>query len=145
MQTRLNPYLSFRDNTREAMEFYNTVFGGTLELHTFKEFNASQDPSEDDKIMHSMITADNGVSFMASDTPNGMEYLPGANISMSLSGDNQDELRNYFNKLSEDGAVTMPLMKAPWGDVFGMCTDKYGVNWMVNISDQPTPTDTPSS
>jgi PhnB protein len=141
MQTRLNPYLSFKDNTREAMEFYSTVFGGTLELHTFKEFNASQDPSEDNKIMHSMIVANNGIMFMASDTPNGMEYLPGANISMSLSGGNDNELRGYFDMLSEDGVITMPLMKAPWGDVFGMCTDKYGVHWMVNISEQPAPTD----
>ena len=71
---------------------------------------------------------------MASDTPNGMEYHTGANISMSLSGDNEAELTGYFQKLSAGGTLGMPLEKAPWGDTFGMCTDKFGVNWLVNIA-----------
>ncbi len=134
MQSKLEPYLSFRDNAREAMEFYKTVFGGKLEMQTFKEFHASQDPSEDNKIMHAQLTADNGIVFMAADTPKGMEYRPGRNISMSLSGDNEAELRGYFNKLSAGGTIGMPLEKAPWGDTFGMVTDKFGVPWLVNIS-----------
>ena len=136
MQSKLNPYLAFRDNAREAMEFYKTVFGGRLDMNTFKEFQASQDPSEDDKIMHSMLEAENGITFMAADTPNSMEYRPGTNMSMSLSGDNEAELRGYFEKVSAGGTVTQPLTKAPWGDTFGMCTDKFGVNWMVNIIGQ---------
>src|SRR5205807_9580650 len=136
MQTRLNPYLGFKDNTREAMEFYQTVFGGKLVMSTFKEFNASQDPSEDNKIMHSMLEADNGITFMAADTPNSMEYRAGTNMSMSLSGDNEAELKAYFEKLSVGATVTMPLEKAPWGDSFGMCTDKFGVQWLVNIAGQ---------
>lgn len=136
METKLNPYLSFRDNAREAMEFYRSVFGGKLTMTTFKEFNASQDPGEDDKIMHAMLEAENGITFMAADTPNGMEYRPGANISMSLSGDNETELTSYFEKLSAGGQITMPLEKAPWGDTFGMCADRFGVNWMVNITAQ---------
>jgi PhnB protein len=136
MQTKLNPYLGFKDNAREAMEFYQTVFGGKLVMNTFKEFHASQDPREDDKIMHAMLEADNGLAFMAADTPNVMEYQPGSNISMSLSGDNEPELRGYFQKLASGGTIVMPLEKAPWGDTFGMCTDKYGVNWMVNITGQ---------
>ena len=136
MQSKLNPYLSFRDNTREAMEFYRTVFGGKLQLSTFKEFNASQDPAEDNKIMHSVLEADNGITFMASDTPDSMEYRAGTNMSMSLSGDNEAELRGYFEKLSAGGMVAMPLEKAPWGDSFGMCTDKFGVPWLVNITGQ---------
>ena len=96
MPTKLNPYLAFRDNTREAMEFYRTVFGGKLVMSTFKEFHASQDPSEDDKIMHAQLDADNGMTLMGSDTPAGMEYKPGSTISVSLSGDNESELRGYF-------------------------------------------------
>ena len=134
MQTRLNPYLSFKDNTRDAMEFYRTVFGGKLDMQTFKELNASQDPSEDDKIMHSQLEADNGITLMASDTPDRMEYKPGNNFNMSLSGDNEAELRGYFEKLAAGGTVTMPLEKAIWGDTFGMCVDKFGVQWLVNIS-----------
>lgn len=136
MQTNLNPYLSFKDNTREAMEFYKTVFGGKLTINTFKDFHASQTPDEDNLIMHSMLEADNGITFMASDTPNRMEYRVGTNFSMSLSGDNEAELRSYFEKLSASGNVTMPLEKAPWGDTFGMLTDKFGVAWLVNITSQ---------
>jgi PhnB protein len=136
MQTNLNPYLSFKDNAREAMEFYKTVFGGKLTMSTFKEYHASQDPSEDERIMHSMLEADNGITFMASDTPGSMEYNAGTNYSMSLSGDNETELRAYFEKLSVGGNVTMPLEKAPWGDTFGAFTDKFGVPWLVNIAGQ---------
>ena len=136
MQSILNPYLSFKDNTREAMEFYRTVFGGKLQLNTFKELNASQDPSEDNLVMHSVLEADNGITFMASDTPNRMEYRPGTNMSMSLSGDNEAELKGYYEKLSAGGMVTMPLEKAIWGDSFGMFTDKFGVQWLVNITGQ---------
>ena len=136
MQTKLNPYLSFKDNAREAMEFYKTVFGGKLTMSTFKEYHASQDPSEDNKVMHATLEADNGITFMASDTPNRMEYKAGTNYSMSLSGDNEAELKAYFEKLSVGGMVIMPLEKAIWGDSFGMFTDKFGVQWLVNITGQ---------
>jgi PhnB protein len=134
MQTQLNPYLSFRDNARQAMEYYHTVFGGKLNMSTFKEYHASEDPSEDNKIMHAVLESDKGIVFMASDTPNRMEYRPGSNFNMSLSGENESELRSYFQKLSSGGKVAMPLEKAVWGDTFGMCTDKFGVSWMVNIT-----------
>ncbi|NKX56463.1 VOC family protein [Arthrobacter mobilis] len=133
MPTQLNPYLSFRDNAKQAMQFYQSVFGGELTSSTFGEFNASTDAAERDKIMHSMLQTDNGMVLMASDTPSGMEYSPGSSISISLSGDDETELRRYWDKLSADGTVTMPLEKAPWGDTFGMCTDKFGVTWLVNI------------
>jgi PhnB protein len=136
MQTRLNPYLAFRDNAREAMEFYKTVFGGKLMMSTFKDYNASRNPSEDNKIMHAMLEADNGIVFMAGDTPEGMDYQAGGSYSMSLSGDNEAELRGYFEKLSAGGSITVPLDKAPWGDTFGMFTDKFGVPWLVNIAGQ---------
>lgn len=134
--TKLNPYISFKDNAREAMEFYKTVFGGKLTMNTFKELNASEDPSEENKIMHSVLEADNGISFMAADTPNRMEYHSGQNISMSLSGgsEDEDELQGYWNKLIEGGTQIMPLEKAIWGDTFGMLTDKFGIIWMVNIA-----------
>jgi PhnB protein len=134
MQSRIDPYFVFKDNAREAMEFYKTVFGGKLEMDTFKKYNASQDPSEDNKIMHAMLEAENGISFMGSDTPMGMDFHPGSNGSVALSGDNEAELKGYFHKLSAGGTVTAPMEKAPWGDQFGMCTDKFGIGWMVNIS-----------
>jgi PhnB protein len=118
------------------MEFYKSIFGGELTQSTFAEFQASQDPAEQDKIMHSQLVTDNGLTLMASDTPNGMDYTPGTNYSVSLSGDDKDdaELRGYWDKLSNGGNVTMPLEQAPWGDSFGMLVDKFGVVWMVNIA-----------
>jgi PhnB protein len=133
MAVVLNPYLNFRDETREAMEFYRGVFGGELRTMTFKEYQASEDPSEDDKIMHAQLKAD-GVMFMAADTPNSMEYQPGTNFNMSLSGEDEAVLRGYFEKLQDGGSVIMPLEKAPWGDTFGMLVDRYGVRWLVNVN-----------
>ena len=134
MVTRLNPYLSFRDNAREAIEFYHSVFGGELTISTFGELQASQDPAEADKVMHSMLVTEGGLTLMASDTPSRMEYTPGNNYSVSLSGEDDGELRGYWEKLSDGGTVTMPLEKQMWGDTFGMCTDKFGHDWMVNIT-----------
>lgn len=116
------------------MEFYHSVFGGKLVSNTFKEFQVSSDPTEDDKIMHSMLEAENGLTFMAADTPASMEFSTGSRMSMSLSGDNEAELRSYWDKLSQGGTVKMPLDKSPWGDTFGMLTDQFGIDWMVNIS-----------
>jgi PhnB protein len=136
MQSKLNPYINFRNNAREAMEFYHSVFGGKLQMATFKDYHASQSPSEDNLIMHSQLEDENGILLMASDTPGHVEYRPGTNMSISLSGNDEAELRGYFEKLSAGGTVTIPLEKAMWGDSFGMCTDKFGVQWLVNISGQ---------
>ncbi len=134
MPSQLNPYLSFRNETREAMEFYKSVFGGELFMSTFKEFHASEEVAEGDKIMHASLQSPSGIAFMASDTPNEMAYTPGENISMSLSGDDEAELRGYWDRLQPGATVVMPLAAAPWGDTFGMLKDKFGVPWMVNIS-----------
>jgi PhnB protein len=139
MTIRLNPYLGFKDNAREAIEFYHSVFGGELTINTFEELHAAQDPSEKDLVMHSQLVTDNGLTLMASDTPSRMEYNPGTNITVSLSGDNDDEstLTGYWNKLIEGADVTMPLAKAIWGDTFGMCVDRFGIGWLVNIAGSP--------
>jgi PhnB protein len=135
MASRLNPYISFRDNAREAMEFYRSVFGGDLALSTFGEFGQADSPDAD-KIMHGMLETDRGFTLMGADTPEGMEHSTGSAITISLSGDDADELRDYWQKLSGSGTVTMPLEKQMWGDEFGMCTDQFGIGWMVNIAGQ---------
>ena len=134
MPTILTPYVSFRDNAREAMEFYKSVFGGELTVSTFGDFQASEDPSEQNKVMHSQLTSPSGFVLMAADTPNSMDYTPGTAISISLSGDEEPELTGYYEKLVDGGTVTEPLAKAPWGDSFGMCVDRFGINWLVNIA-----------
>ncbi|TFC13648.1 VOC family protein [Cryobacterium algoritolerans] len=139
MTTRLNPYLSFRDTAKEAMEFYQSVFGGTLTRSTFAEFRVSEDPFEQDKTMHAVLETERGLVLMGADTPNSMEYTPGTNYAVSLSGDATEdaELHGFWDRLSAGGTVTMPLNKALWGDSFGMCLDKFGVSWMVNIAGSP--------
>ena len=136
MVTRLNPYLGFRDKARQAIEFYRSVFGGELSISTFRDFGMDENQSEGDKVMHSMLEAPNGLTLMAADTPNNMEYKPGTNVSISLSGEDEAELRGYWEKLSSGGTVTVPLEKAPWGDTFGMCFDKFGIQWMVDAIGQ---------
>ena len=133
MPTILTPYVSFRDNAREAMEFYKSVFGGELTVSTFADFHASEDPAEQDKVMHSQLTSPGGLVLMGSDTPNSMDYTSGSSISISLSGDDEAELTGYYEKLAESGKVTEPLAKAPWGDSFGQLDDRFGIHWMVNI------------
>jgi PhnB protein len=135
MASRLNPYLSFTDNARQAMEFYQGVFGGTLVLSTFGDMG-EQDPGLADKVMHGQLETDSGFTLMGSDTPPGMEHKPGDNITVSLSGDDTDELRGYWEKLSDGGTVSVPLEKQMWGDEFGMCVDRFGIPWMVNIAQQ---------
>jgi PhnB protein len=134
MTVTINPYLNFQSNAREAMTFYQQVFGGELTMSTFAEYQASEDPAEQDKIMHAQLSTTGGLALMAADTPNGMDYKPGNNYSVSLSGDDEGTLRGHWEKLSDGGTVVMPLDKAPWGDSFGMCIDKFGTSWLVNIS-----------
>ncbi|MCU1679309.1 MAG: hypothetical protein JWQ81_48 [Amycolatopsis sp.] len=133
MASRLNPYISFTDNAREALDFYKDVFGGTLTLSTFGEMGDKEAPFAD-KIMHGMLETDSGFTLMCADTPPGMAHNPGDNISVSLSGDDAEELRGYWANLSEGGNVSVALEKQMWGDEFGMCVDRFGIGWMVNIS-----------
>ena len=135
--SRLNPYISFTGDARQAMEFYKSVFGGTLTMNTFGEYGA-QDSPEADQIMHSMLENDSGFTLMGADTPPGMEHNPGNNISVSLSGEDAGELRGYWDKLSDGGTVLTPLEKQMWGDEFGTVVDQFGITWLVNIGQPQT-------
>lgn len=133
MTSRLNPYIAFADNAREAMEFYQSVLGGDLRISTFGEFGAP-DPAIANNVMHAMLETDDGYTLMASDTPPGMDRNPGDNITISLSGDDADKLRGYWQKLSDGGVVSIPLERQMWGDEFGQCKDRFGISWLVNIA-----------
>ncbi|MGN6741827.1 MAG: VOC family protein [Amnibacterium sp.] len=134
MPTRLNPYLGFRGNAREAMEFYARVLGGTLTVSTFADFHASQDPAEDDQVMHAQIDTASGLTLMGSDTPSRMPYNPGDTMSVSLSGEDEAELRRYWDGLADGATILQPLAAAPWGGSFGMLKDRYGITWLLNIN-----------
>jgi PhnB protein len=133
MTSRLNPYIVFPGNAREAMEFYRSVLGGDLTVNTFGEFGASGADAE--KVMHAQLETPAGFVLMASDTPPGTAVPSGSGIAISVFGDDADQLRGYWEGLSEGAEVTMPLERQVWGDEFGQLTDKFGIGWMVNISD----------
>lgn len=137
MPVTLNPYLNFRENAREAMEFYQSVFGGELNVSTFADFQAAEDPSENDLVMHAQLDGANGITLMGADTPKRMSFDGHSGFSVSLSGDDDGLLRGYWDKLADGGQVAQPLETAPWGDSFGMLVDRFGVSWLVNISGAP--------
>ena len=137
MPARLNPYLSFSGNAREAMEFYRDVFGGDLAVNTYGEFGQADTPFAD-LLMHAMLQTPSGFTLMGADSPPGMEQPSGSSISISLSGDDEAELRGYWDRLVDGGAVSVPLEQQMWGDLFGQCTDRYGTAWMVNIANSAT-------
>jgi PhnB protein len=133
MVSRLNPYLNFSGNAREALEFYRDVFGGEVRISTYGEFG-TQEPDQADLVMHGMLETPAGFTLMASDTPASMTTTIGNNVVCSISGDNSDELHAYWDRLSASGMVSVPMDKQVWGDEFGACVDRYGVEWMVNIA-----------
>lgn len=132
MGSQLNPYLSFNGNAREAMEFYQSIFGGELKVSTFGEFG-NPDPALADKVMHAMLTTDRGYILMGSDTPPGMPFQPGTTMTVSLSGDPGEGLEEAWDKLAEGGTVNLPFEKQMWGDLFGQLVDRFGVPWMVDV------------
>ena len=130
MASKLNPYLTFGGNAREAMDFYKSVFGGELTLQTFKEMNAAMSPKMDDLIMHGQLIAANDMTLMGSDDPEDGAAKP---ASVAVSGDDEATLRAYWDKLVDGATILAPFETAPWGDTFGMLNDKFGTRWMINV------------
>ena len=137
MPTNLNPYIAFRGEAADAMAFYQSVLGGELTSSTFAEFGMPVGPGEENQLMHSQLVTAGGLVLMGADTPASMEYSTGSQITISVSGQDVDELRGWFEGLAEGGTITLPLEQAPWGDYFGQLTDRYGIPWMFNIGGTP--------
>ncbi len=133
----INPYLHFVDKCEEAFDFYKSVFGGEFAMKMrFNQVPPGENPipeEEANRIMHVSLPIGKGTVLMGSD---GLSmYGPGTvgdNFSISLSTDNQEETDRLYNGLSEGGKITMPLAKTFWSESFGMFTDKFGVQWMIN-------------
>ncbi len=140
MTTRLNPYLNFSNNSRQAMEFYRSVLGGDLRISTFGEYGGAPDGLEADNVMHAILETPSGFTLMACDTPPEMSQGAGqgtsdpSGVSLSLSGEDAEELRGYWERLTARASVLVPLEKQMWGDEFGMLVDAFGTRWMVNIT-----------
>jgi len=130
----MNPYLSFRGEAADALSFYRSVFGGELSITRFADVpGVPTDTGDANNVMHGQLDGDHGIVLMCADVPADMEHTP-FNGSLSLSGDDAATLRGYWEKLVAEGTITEPLVEAPWGDTFGMCVDRFGIAWMVNIA-----------
>jgi PhnB protein len=134
MAVRLNPYLNFPGTAREAMTFYHGVLGGELATTTFAAGGMSHGPADDEKLMHAQLDGENGLTLMGADIPSDWPSGPISGFSVSLSGDDAEALTRYWNGLAQGAKIDQPLVEAPWGDTFGMLTDRFGVAWMVNIT-----------
>lgn len=131
MAQQLNPYITFPGTAAEAMAFYGEVLGGTPQVMTFRESGMDVDG-----VMHAALETPAGFHIFASDSAEamGMEYNPGNNVQVSLSGDDADALRGYWDGLAAGGTVIHPLEPQMWGDVYGQLVDKFGIQWHVNIA-----------
>jgi PhnB protein len=134
MSTVLCPYLNFRGDAREAMEFYRTVFGGELVVSTFGEFGITEWPDQLDRVMHSRLTTEQGLVLMGSDVPETMEVVFGDSVSVLLGGEDEAGLTSWYEALAEGAEVSVPLGRSPWGDSFGQLKDRFGVKWLFNIA-----------
>ena len=132
MGVNLNPYLHFDGTAAEAIAFYTDILGGTSNVMTFGSFG--MEGPDADKVMHGQIETGHGITLMCSDFPPGSTVTPGNTVTISLSGDDDDALRSHWEKLAAGGVVETPLEKQMWGDEFGACTDRFGVQWLVNIA-----------
>ena len=143
MSVSFTPYLSFRGQAREAMGFYQSIFGGELSVMTFAE-GGMTDGIDPNQVMHSQLTG--AVELMGADTPDSMPFSEGSRITLCFSGDaaGLDTCRDYYAKLGDGGSSALPLDLAPWGDYYGQLTDKYGITWMFDFSAPEVPSDASS-
>jgi PhnB protein len=138
----VNVYLIFNGNCKEAFDFYKSVFGGEYPyIGTFGEMppmEGKETPEEDkDKIMHVSLPISKETILMGSDTGGewSSNFKAGNNFSISINAESKEEADKLFGSLSAGGQVTMPMADTFWGAYFGMFSDKFGINWMVNYDD----------
>jgi len=142
MSITLNPYLTFHGQAREALEFYASVFGGEPTTMTFAEGGMGGQVADDEQglLMHGQLVTPLGLTIMCADAAPSMgggqagSSSSGGDASVSLSGDDADTLAKYWDGLVVGGTVTVPFEVAPWGDRFGMFTDRFGFAWLINSS-----------
>lgn len=132
--TKLEPYLFFRGNCRDAMEFYKAAFGGELKISTVGDAPPGSMPNQEqhkNDVMHSQLSG-GLVSLLASDSEHASPETK--KVELCITGSNEPQLRAAFEKLAQGGNVKMKLEKQFWGATFGSLTDRFGVDWMFNIN-----------
>ncbi|MGB3696871.1 MAG: VOC family protein [Gordonia sp. (in: high G+C Gram-positive bacteria)] len=134
MPAQLNPYLMLGGTARAALEFYRGVFGGEITMRTYADVPGTPANSAD-RVMHATLTTRDGLVLMAADSPHDDESPAGDNVAVSVSHPHADTNQKWWDGLSHGGVVEVPFVKAPWGHRFGMCTDRFGIRWMVSDAD----------
>ena len=131
----VNAYINFDGNCRQAMSFYQQCLDAKLDLNPYPDQTGK--PSEDPaaRILHAQLVRDGAPFLMASDTSQPGTLRAGNNVSVALDCSTLDEAQRTFDGLSQNGEIRMPLTKAPWGAHFGMLTDQFGIQWMLNCQD----------
>lgn len=139
MSIHLNPYLSFRGNAREAMEFYHSVFGGDLALNRYDSIPGMMgDGDEGAKIMHGQLNTPDGLTLMGADMPEQMADSDDSTVggtSVCIWGEDTERITALWNALAEGAEIRQPFVKAPWGDTFGDLRDRFGITWMFSLDD----------
>lgn len=137
---KLNPYLSFKDQAREALEFYQSVLGGELDISTFGNLpEMGVGPEEQDLVMHGQLDTPSGLTLMASDSGSIMPHIPATSgVTVALTGGPEDHeyVASAHAALAEGGTDTLPFERAPWGDYYGQVTDRFGISWMFDVGAQ---------
>jgi PhnB protein len=135
MSVTTTTHLNFRGRAREALDFYQTVFGGRTVAVTYKDAGAVQDENEADWVMWGEVAGDDGFHVMAYDVPSALPWDQGANpFFVSVRGEGADEISALWAKLSEGSTVVSPLEPARWAPLYGMLTDRFGVTWVLDVT-----------
>jgi len=124
--------LSFDGNCRQAMSFYRECLATELEVNPYPDANGQPSSDPGAKIMHAQLMRKGAPILMASDAPQAGSLRPGNNFSIAIDCDSVEEADRLFGALSRGGEIRMQLMDAPWGARFGMLTDQFGIQWMIN-------------
>ncbi|WP_411139178.1 VOC family protein [Streptomyces sp. C10] len=135
MSVTTTTHLNFRGAAREALDFYQTVFGGRVVAVTYKDVGNVQNENEADWVMWGEVVGDNGFHIMAYDVPSHLTWNQGENpFFVSVRGDDADEISALWQKLSDGSTVVRPLEAAPWAPLYGMLTDRFGVTWVLDVT-----------
>ncbi|WP_433347950.1 VOC family protein [Micromonospora sp. CA-111912] len=128
-------HLNFRAAARQALEFYQSVFGGQIALVTYSDAHNVSAPAEADQIMWGQVRADNGFHVMAYDVPGNQSYGPGDKaVFVSVRSQDEDEITTYWKGLSEGAIVLQDLGPAGWAPLYGMLKDRFGVTWVLDVA-----------
>ncbi|MFC8590306.1 VOC family protein [Streptomyces atroolivaceus] len=135
MAFKTTTHLNFRGTAREALDFYQSVFGGRNLAVTYKDAGAVQDESEADWVMWGEVAGDNGFHVMAYDVPSRLPWNQGENpFFVSVRGETAEEISALWGKLAEGSAVVRPLEPAQWAPLYGMLTDRFGITWVLDVA-----------